>query len=700
MRRAYSTNSMRRKSIPGSPPADLSFATHSRLREHYYLVVLGIILALTASLFPVLLLSSYSGSPDLHAAMEVVGGVCGMVTGFVFVMHFWAVASRFYLFVGMAFFINGAEDLAHGSMAFSSTHGWVGLPASDLAQFIPGTYVTGRFLMALLLVVATLIPFMQRKSRNSRLETVWVCPVAVVIAAATTVGAFYIPLPHFIYPDRIISRPVDMASAFVFATALGGAIWKYHRDRDTLTWWIALSIGVNVVGQVLMSFSKTLFDPFFDIAHAYKVLGYLIPLLGFSIYQITIITQRKRAEEERPKQARLATLRVDVGTILSKGITLRSMLQGCAEAMVKHLNAAFARIWRLNEAENVLELQASAGMYTHIDGPYGRVPVGKFKIGLIALERKPHLTNTVLDDPRIGDREWAKREGMVAFAGYPLIVEDRLVGVMAVFARQPLDKNTLDALALEAPEIALGIQRKLAEGRLKETMAELERSNLEFQQFAHVASHDLKEPLRTVSNYVEMLRKRYEEKIDAKADRWINYIVGGTERMQTLIDDMLTYSSVGTGDKGFEPTDSAAAYEVAVTNLKDAIKESRAEVTRDDLPTVMADHTQLVQLFQNLISNAIRFCGDESPKVHVSTELKDRMWQFSVRDSGIGIDPKHAERIFIIFQRLHTAEEYPGTGIGLAVCKKIVEGQGGHIWVESEPGRGSTFYFTIPELSR
>lgn len=175
------------------------------------------------------------------------------------------------------------------------------------------------------------------------------------------------------------------------------------------------------------------------------------------------ITRRKRAEVLLAKQASMSALRVDVGVVLTKGITSRSMLQGCAEAMVKHLDAAFARIWTLSEDGKVLELQASAGMYTHIDGPHGRVPVGKFKIGLIARERKAHLTNNVVEDPRVGDREWAKREGMVAFAGYPLIVEDRIVGVMAMFARRPLDENTLDALAPVAPEIALGIERLRAE---------------------------------------------------------------------------------------------------------------------------------------------------------------------------------------------------------------------------------------------
>ncbi|MFB0517363.1 MAG: ATP-binding protein, partial [Candidatus Neomarinimicrobiota bacterium] len=238
-------------------------------------------------------------------------------------------------------------------------------------------------------------------------------------------------------------------------------------------------------------------------------------------------------------------------------------------------------------------------------------------------------------------------------------------------------------------------RRKVAEEALIEQSEALKRSNQELEQFAYITSHDLQEPLRMVSGYSQLLARRYQGKLDADADEFIAYLVDGANRMKRLINDLLTYSRVQRAGRDFEPTDSEAALDQALANLHAAIEEQGAEVSHDPLPMVMADTSHLVQLFQNLIGNAIKFHGKDPPNIHVSAKENESKWIFSVRDNGIGIDPQYADRIFRIFQRLHGREEYPGTGIGLAICKKIVEHHGGNIWVESQPGKGSAFYFDL-----
>lgn len=244
------------------------------------------------------------------------------------------------------------------------------------------------------------------------------------------------------------------------------------------------------------------------------------------------------------------------------------------------------------------------------------------------------------------------------------------------------------------------VERKLAEEVLALQTKELARSNADLEQFAYVASHDLQEPLRMVASFTQLLAKRYRGTLDADADEFIGYAVDGVRRMQNLINDLLDYSRVGIRGKEFVPTNSEAVLQAALTNLKLALEETNALVTHDPLPTVRADGMQLCQLFQNLIGNALKFQGPAPPRIHVSAQAADYECRFSVRENGIGIDPQHAERIFVIFQRLHGAAEYPGTGIGLAISKKIAERHGGRMWVESEPGKGATFFFTLPITER
>jgi PAS domain S-box-containing protein len=242
-------------------------------------------------------------------------------------------------------------------------------------------------------------------------------------------------------------------------------------------------------------------------------------------------------------------------------------------------------------------------------------------------------------------------------------------------------------------------ERQQAQEQLERFAQELQRSNQELEQFAYVASHDLREPLRMIRSYVELLARRYEGQLDADADDFIGFTVEGVARMQALIDGLLSYSRIGTRGRPFVPTATADVLAQTLRNLEVAIAEEEAQIHYGELPPVRGDSIQLVQLFQNLIDNALKFSNARAPEVEIRATREGQMWRFAVQDNGIGIAPRHRERIFQIFQRLHTREEYPGTGIGLAMCKKIVERHGGRIWVETEAETGSTFYFTLPAVA-
>jgi len=241
--------------------------------------------------------------------------------------------------------------------------------------------------------------------------------------------------------------------------------------------------------------------------------------------------------------------------------------------------------------------------------------------------------------------------------------------------------------------------KKIAEAQLAKKVEELARSNSELEQFAYVASHDLQEPLRMIANYTQLLAERYSGKLDVQADKYIRYASDGAIRMQALIQDLLAFSRAGGPGKGLRLTDCKEIVEQAIKNLQVAIEDSRAVVTYADLPVVMARSIQMEQVFQNLIGNAIKFCSAKPPVIRISAQKNGVEWVFSVVDNGINIAAENSEVIFAIFQRLHSRTEYAGNGIGLAICKKIVEQHGGRIWVEPQTAPGSTFKFTWPAIA-
>lgn len=561
--------------------------------------------------------------------------------------------------------------------------------------------------------------------------------------------------------------------------------------------------------------------------------------------------QRRRDESETAlrEQQRLTGLARDVSLALTREGELPEVLQRCAEVVVEHLGAAFARIWTLNEREQVLELQASAGMYTHIDGPHGRVPVGKFKIGLIARERRPHLTNDVLNDQRIGDPAWARREGMVAFAGFPLLVGDLLVGVLAMFAKTPLSDADFNGLGTVANALSVGIARARASSviraraeELARTAAELQyqrdltmtianntasalfmmdingypifinaaacemtgysgideikgrplhyavhfrkpdgspypmeecpidqanaeivalraqreifcrkdgslfpveynvapitrdgqrlgavievrditselaaadalrqhadnmaslaaalqRSNRDLDQFAYVASHDLKAPLRGIANLSQWIEEDLGGAVPEGTREHLKLLRGRVQRMEALIDGVLQYSRAG---RTTEPPETVPVRRLVSDVVELLAPPDRIQFDIDPrLPTLETVRLPLQQVFLNLVSNAIKHAGAVGdPRIAIAGAREDAHWRFSVSDNGPGIAPAFHEKIWGIFQTLQPRDQVEGTGIGLALVKKIVESRGGSAWVESDEGRGATFHFTWPD---
>ncbi len=314
------------------------------------------------------------------------------------------------------------------------------------------------------------------------------------------------------------------------------------------------------------------------------------------------------------------------------------------------------------------------------------------------------IPDVALED-KLQRREGALKAGLYSAFAFPILVGGEFYGVMEMFSRLPRarDERVIEIVQTAGIQIGQFIARLQAEAALRDANDELERqanelmrSNAELQQFAYVASHDLQEPLRMISSYTQLLMRRYGDRFDSEAKEFMDYVVDGASRMKQLIEDILAYSRVGTRGRDFRTVQSEAVLKKALVNLRAAIEAAGATVTHDPLPEVEADEVQLTQLFQNLIGNALKFISAGAPRIHVGVAELPHAWEFSVKDNGIGIDSQYFDRIFMVFQRLHSKGEYAGTGIGLAICKKVVDRHGGRIRVESQPGQGSTFFFTLP----
>ena len=430
------------------------------------------------------------------------------------------------------------------------------------------------------------------------------------------------------------------------------------------------------------------------------------------ILALNNISERKKRQEELQRLNRTLKALRDSSQAMLRATSESSYLNDVCRIVVEDCGHKLVWVgYAENDVGKTVRPVAYAGFeegyidtlnITWADTERGRGPTGT-----AIREGKPCVCANMQVDPRFQPwREEALKRGYASSVVLPLVSNGKAFGAVTIYSAEPntfaeepvgLLRELADDLAYGIMALRLKLAHAHAEESLRRAAEELARSNKDLEQFAYVASHDLQEPLRMVTGFVQLLQQKYGGRLDADAEQYIAFAVDGAKRMHTLINDLLTYSRVGARGKEPAPTDAGASLQRALDNLQASIHETGAEISHGELPIVRADGTQLTQLFQNLIGNAVKFRGAAPPKIHIDARRDGDAWRFSVRDNGIGIDPKSQERIFQVFQRLHSRQEYPGTGIGLAICQRIVERHGGRIWVESAPGEGATFHFTLPE---
>ena len=680
-------------------------------RTMTYVISCLLLTALGIALQPL----AWKGTAELHTLMELAATMLALTIGAVAMIRFYSKKQNTYLFVGIGFFGTAFLDGYHAVVTSSFFAQY--LP-SGIAALIPWSWNASRTFLAVLMVLS-----LWAWRREQRLGTVgqiserFVYSTVGLLTLASFLFFTLVPLPRAYYPEFFFGRPEEFIAGAFFLAALLGYLQKAAWRQDQFENWLVLSLIFGFVCQVVvMSRSFALFDSMFDLAHTLKIISYLCVLTGLFINTYHLFDEAQHSREilaesngylqleaKRHKQTQ-AELVVAIGSLQEQ--------KDAAEAAEKASNDQAARIKAIvdNAIDAIITISPrgiveSFNMGAEAIFGYGAKEVigENVKMLMPTPYRQKHdgyLRSYIETGNKsvigIGREVVGKRKDGSTFP-MDLAVSEVQLKDQRLFTG--IVRDITERKESEQQQAAMNLKIAFQAQEIARNNTALENSNEELKQFAYIASHDLQEPLRKVNSFCQLLQDEYSEQLDENAQSYIRYAVDGATRMKNLVTDLLDYSRVETQGKPLQPTCAANACSEAIENLRFTIDENDARITVEPLPTIQADRLQLVRLFQNLLGNAIKYRGERSPEIHVGVLEQDSDWVISIQDNGIGIEAKYFDRIFVMFQRLHARNEYTGTGIGLAICKRIVDRLSGRIWVKSNLGTGSTFFLSVPKMT-
>lgn len=599
----------------------------------------------------------------VHTLLEWSATATALFTALLAFTHFSIKRDVVTPIIGLALLSAGTVDAFHTLAAdrlISAT--------ADNRVFIPFTWAISRSFNAAIPLCALALLFFTQKMRqgaNPQHSLRFIQASAVLLGTAAYALIHFCArsknLPQTMFPNAAITRPWDVYPLAIYALS-GALIYPAFARRInsyfTMSLW--LSVVPDAATQLHMALGSTaLFDNHFNIAHGLKVVAYLVPCVGLVLDYIDIHRRAEYLQEIASLRADDLRLFHEVVDRMPVGATVLQRdchSQTPNQFTILHTNVAF---------ESMFNCERAVGQTLERCVP-GPIHVALSQLATNALQfDKPQMASEL--------ESILRGQGRAVFDVKSVPLDHQRVAVIIEFVTSRIE----------------------AARHLQDTVEELRRSNADLERFAYIASHDLREPLRMVISYTELLGRKYTNKLDDKANKYINYAVDGATRMQALLDDLLKYSRVNSGKKPTLEVDTGRVLDGVLSSLKLALVETDAHVDRGPMPALQGDPVQLGQVFQNLISNALKFT-DQRPQIRISARQVDAEWRFGVHDNGIGLATEHHARVFEIFSRLHARNQYPGNGVGLAIIKRIVEQHGGKVWVESTPGQGADFFFTLP----